>query len=1083
MFKVRSIVVMLLLSALLTGHAMAQDTAASLRGSVVTEAGDPIAGASLTILHVPSGTVTRATSSATGSFFQSGLRVGGPFQVTITRDGFEPSIIEGISLAPGVQDPIQFLMLRTGQVTDRILVMGTRGVDVSELAGGVGSVFNADDIRNQPGGDRDVIRTLLRDPLAQSDGVGNLSVAGVNPRFNGLTIDGSRQQDNFGLGANTYAGSRSPINIDAVESVTLAIADYSVTAANFTGAGVNIVTRSGTNDFRGNAYFAYRDDGWVGSRFGDRRFDIGEFTEKEYGFTIGGPIVRDRLFFFISYDEYDAADSFDNSQGDATAGRDPRFFTELASLIQNIYGFDPIAPPRTGNTPETSERLLARFDWNINDQHRAAFTYQSTSETQVQGRTAGNFASAWYDVPFDLTSYSLQLFSDWTPSLSTTLRANYTEVDRGQNCRAGAGVGHFQLNFNANDLIGTPLEGLLTSPGNFGTVAGCDRFRHANTFEDDRFQLFASADYAIGDHVITFGVDHERYNLENVFMQRSAGEWVFNNAQQLINRQAQQFFYRNATTNNAVDGSASWGYDRTALFLGTRWQATTDLQLNMGLRYERVSTNDTPRFSQEVFDTFGQRTDVSVDGLDLLMPRVGFLFTGWDRTTLSGGIGLFAGGSPEVWVSNSFNEFAEVQLNNLTGNDVDIFNVPPQALQAVANSVAVFEDVIDPGFEQPSDWKSSLRFERSFDFGPLGDDYRFSAQYLYVRTNKGFLWRNLGQLVVNEALPTGVAPDGRPIYADLQALGLTNLIQLTNGGGGSSHAFTLALAKTFDFGLDFQVSYAHQNSRFTAEGTSSRGISAWRGQFDADRNNPSARPSLFNIAHTFRVGLGYENRFIGDLMSRVDVFGSITTGRPWSSAFNTAPNNALFGRAGQGENPFQNNPLYIPDPAGDPRVVFASSFQQEAFFDFVNRNGLPTGEIHQPFSNRSRRWNNIWDLRFQQELPGIPGLDRFSDRNRFSMIVDIDNFLNLINKDWGVFTFGPGNGQADIVQADLVRRSDVAANGVDGATALLGDAARTACTNEEACVYRFRNFLDRSTAFPNGSRSVYQIRLTLRYDF
>ena len=1080
MFKVRSILVMLVLSALLAGQAMAQDTAASLRGSVVTEDGTPIADASIVILHVPSGTVARARSSATGAFFQSGLRVGGPFQVTITRDGFEPSIVEGISLAPGVGDPVRFLMVREGVITDRLMVVGTRAIDVSELAGGVGSVFTADDIRNQPGGDRDVIRTLLRDPLAQSDGTGNLSVAGVNPRFNGLTIDGSRQQDNFGLGENTYATSRSPINIDAVESVTLAIADYSVTASNFTGAGVNIVTRSGTNEFRGNAYFAYKDDSMVGSRFGDRRFDVGDLTEKEYGFTLGGPIIQDRLFFFISYDEFDSGNTFDFVQADEGAGRDPAFFREVAALMQNIYGYDPLVPPRTGNTPETSERLLARFDWNINEDHRASFTYQNTQETEVLGRTAANFESAWYDSPRDLTSYSLQLFSDWTPSLSTTLRANYTEFDRGQICRAGPGIGHFELRFNPNDLVGTPLEGLLTG-GNTTTVLGCDRFRHANEFSDERLQLFASADYSIGDHVITFGVDYESYDLYNVFMQRSQGQWIFNNAQQLIGRESPQFFYRNAITNNPVDGSADWAYDRTALFLGTRWQATPDLQLNMGVRYERVSSSDTPRFSPEVFDTFGQRTDVGIDGLDLFMPRVGFLYTGWDRTTFSGGIGLFSGGSPEVWSSNTFNEFAEVQLRNLTG--VDIFNVPQEALDAVASSIAVFEDVLDPGFKQPSDWKSSLRFERAFDFGALGDNYRFSAQYLYVRTNNGFQWRNLGQLVVDEALPTGVAPDGRPIYADLQALGLTNMIQLTNGGGGSSHAVTVALAKAFDNGFDFQVSYAHQNSRFTSEGTSSRGISAWRGQFDADRNNPSARPSLFNIDHTYRISLGYENRFFGDMLTRLDLFGNITSGRAWSTAFNTAPNNALFGRAGQGENPFQNNPLYIPDPAGDPRVVFASGFQQAAFFDFVDRNGLPAGEIHQPFSNRSRRWNNIWDLRFQQELPGIPGLDRFASSNRFSLILDIDNFLNLINKDWGVFTFGPSFGQADVVQADLVSRADVAANGIEGATALTGDAPRTTCTNADACVYRFNNFIDRDTAFPSGSRSVYQIRLTLRYDF
>ena len=1078
-FKVRSILVMLVLSALLTGQVMAQDTAASLRGSVVSEDGSPIANASVVVLHVPSGTVSRATASATGAFFQSGLRVGGPYQVTITRDGFEPTIVEGLFLDPGVGDPLRFLMVRAGEVTDRIMVTGSRMFEAGELGGGVGSVFTADDIRNQPGGDRDVIRTLLRDPLAQSSGTGNLSVAGVNPRFNGLTIDGSRQQDNFGLGSNTYATARSPINIDAVESVSLAAADFSVTAAGFTGGLVNIVTRSGTNDFQGNAYFAYKNDSMVGDKFGDRTFDIGDLSEKEYGFTLGGPIIRDRLFFFVSYDEFDSGSPFDFTNTDRVNGRAPNFFSELGSLVQSVYGFDPLVPPRTGNVPETSERLLAKFDWNINEDHRASFTYQSTKETGAS-ISGANFESAWYDIPVDLTAYSLQLFSDWTPSLSTTLRINRTEFERGQNCRAGGG-GHFEFRLGPNDLIGSPLEGLLTE-GNNTIVAGCDRFRHANEFSDERLQIFAAADYIIGDHVLTFGVDYEQFDLFNLFVQSSNGRFIFDNAEQIINRSPSSVFYNNANTNNARDAAAEWGYDTMALFFGTTWNVDPDLQLMMGVRYERFSQSDKPVFSQQIFDTYRVRTDNNLDGLDLFMPRLGFLYTGFDRTTISGGIGLFTGGNPEVWVSNAFQAPTnDVTVRGLT--NVDINQVPQEALDALAAQAAgVPIDYISDGFKTPSDWKGSLRFERLFDLGGLGDNYRFTAQYLYTRTNNAFNWTNLAQTNLPAALPTGVAPDGRPIYADLQALGIPNLTELGNLGAGSSHVVTLALGKAFENGFDFNLAYAHQSVRFASEGTSSRGVSAWRGIFDVDRNNPSARTSLFQVDHSFKINLGYENRFFGDLLTRIDAFGQITSGSVWSTSFRVNNNNALFGRAGQFEGPFNNNPLYIPDPAGDPRVVFASGFNQAGFFEFIDDEGIGTGRIHKPYSETSR-WNNIWDLRFQQQLPGIPGLDRFASSNRFSLILDIDNFLNLLNSDWGTFRNGPGFGQAPIVEADLVSRADVAANGIDGATALLGDAPRTVCTNEDACVYRFNTFRGQDTSFPSGPRSIWQARLTLRYDF
>ncbi len=1080
MFKVRSILVMLVLSAVLAGQAMAQDTAASLRGSVLTEDGSPIAGASIVILHVPSGTVARSTASATGSFFQSGLRVGGPYQVTITREGYEPTIVEGLFVDPGVQDPLRFLMVSTGVVSDRILVTGSRFVEAAELNSGVGSVYGSEDIRNQPALDRDVIRTLLRDPLAASRGTGNLSVAGVNPRFNALAIDGSLQQDNFGLGANTYATNRSPINLDAVESVSLVASDYSVTASNFTGGLVNIVTRSGTNEFRGNAYYAHKHDSMIGNKFGDRRFDPGEVREKEYGFTLGGPILRDRLFFFVSYDEYESGAPFDFTNADTVAQRNPAAFDALRPIIQQTYGFDPGPRPASGNNAITSERLLTKFDWNINEDHRASFTYQSTKETGT-AISAGSFESAWYDIPLDLTAYSAQLFSDWSNNFSTTFRINYTEFVRGQICRAGPGIGELEIRLAPANVAGTPLQGLIG--GNTTLLAGCDRFRHANEYNDDRLQVFLSGDYILGDHVLTFGTEYEEFNLFNLFMQLSRGGFVFNNYQQLVNRTPQQVLYRNVPSNDLNDAAAAWGFDKWTFFLQDQWAVTPDLQLSLGMRYERISQSDRPAFSQPILTEYGVRTDNNLNGKDLWLPRVGFLFTGMDRTTISGGFGLFSGGSPAVWVSNAFQQpFVQAVL---TGQqNVSVFDVPQQAINIVAAGTPVPGDFIGPGFNIPSDWKASLRFERAFDLGALGDNYRLTAQYLFTKPKDAFRWEMASQTRLPQTQALGVAPDGRPIYADLNALGIRSLTELTNASGGQSHVYTLGLGKSFESGFDFDVAYVHQNVKFLSEGTSSQGISAWRGIADTDRNNPSPRTSLFQIEHAFKISLGYQRAFFGDYMTRINAFGQIYSGDNWFPSFRfiATQNNHLFGRAGAGENPFDNNPLYVPTPGGDSRVVFAPGFNQSAFFDFVEREGLPTGQIVAPFS-RTSRWNNQWDLRFQQELPGIPGLGRWASENRFSAVVDIKNFLNLLNKDWGTLYTGPANGQAAIVTADLISAADLAALGITGAPALTGDQPRTVCTSQSACVYRFNQFNGQDTSFRQARPSVYEIRLTLRYDF
>jgi len=468
------------------------------------------------------------------------------------------------------------------------------------------------------------------------------------------------------------------------------------------------------------------------------------------------------------------------------------------------------------------------------------------------------------------------------------------------------------------------------------------------------------------------------------------------------------------------------------------------------------------------------------------MPRVGFLWNPLPRTSISGGFGLFAGGNPEVWVSNAFQSPVFGEFGFMPGA-VNLTEVPQELLDAVATGVAQPIDYIDENFDTPSDWKASVRFEQGFDLNiggmDLGDDYVFSAQYLYTRAKDGFNWVNIAQTELSDALPTGVAPDGRPIYADLNDLGIPNLTRLTNNDGAESKTLTLALAKRYDFGFNFGVSYAHTDAEVVSEGTSSRGISNWRGIFAADRNNPDPRTSPFQQEHSFKFNFGYERTFVSNLMTRVDVFGRLFKGDVWSTAFDVSSSNALFGRAGLNESPFDNNPLYIPTPVSDQNVVYGSGFDVAGFFDYVERNGIPVGKIHDPYSETMDNWNNIWDLRFQQELPGIPGLSRFVGENRFKLILDIENFANLLNSDWGKFTNGPFFGQAGIVQADLVSAADVAANGIDGATALRGDAPRTTCLQASDCLYRYNDFDNDPTSFTSFPNSVYEIRLTLRYDF
>lgn len=1069
-------------SATATQQAVASNlTTATLNGSVVDASGTAVSGAEVTIIHQPTAATKTGTSGDAGNFFQSGLRVGGPYTVIIKAPGYRERRVEDLYFQPGSQPLLRLRLQREGTEAIEEVYVTAQALG-SDIANGVGSDFSAEDVANQPATRRDVIRTLIRDPLANSSGEGNLSVAGANPRFNGLAIDGALQQDDFGLSDGTYATARSPINIDAIESASVVASDYSVIISGFTGGLVNVTTKSGTNEWDGSAFYYYQDDDFIGDTFdGDRDFTVAPFEEEEYGFTLGGPIIKDKLFFFLSYDEYESAENVDFRNSDANNGIQPGFFDALRQLTIDTYGFDPGTRPLTASTPVTSERLLTKFDWNINDNHRASFTYQSTEET---GTSVGadELESAWYDIPVELEAYTGQLFSDWSANLSTTFRINYKEFSRGQICRAGPGVGAIELlDLEPADLAGTPLDGLLTEAGE-DIFLGCDRFRHANDYSDERLQFFGSADYQLGDHLLTFGGEYEDFELFNLFVAGSRGRFRFDSISDFINREA-RVDYVNANSNNANDAAAAWSYQKWSLFAQDTWQVRDDLELTLGLRYERYVQDDEPQFSADVFDAYGVDSSNNLDGADLWLPRIGFRWDAADRTTVTGGFGLFAGGEPRVWISNAFQPITVFATGNFS--DVDPFQVPAALQNEVAAGTGVPIDVIANDFEIPSDWKASLRVDQDFDaqFGglDLGSGYRFTAQYLYTRAQDSFMWENLAQTQLAGAQPTGVAPDGRPIYADLDDLGIPNLTQLQNADGQESHVFSVSLSKRWDNGLDMQLSYAYQDIEIVSEGTSSRGISNWRGLVAVDRNNPQARVSPFQIQHAFKVSLGYERDFFPGLTSRLDVFGQVFEQDYFTGTFDVSPSNSLFGRAGLGEAPFDNNPLYVPTGPNDPNVVFAPGFDQDAFFAYARSNDIGPGIAG--VNESGGVWNSVWDLRFQQELPGIPGMDKYIGENRFKLQVDIENFLNLLNDEWGTFDDGVRFGQAGIVRADLVSAADLAANGVEGATALTGDAPRTTCASAGDCVYRFNSFRDIDPEQTSPGRSIYRIRIGIRMDF
>jgi hypothetical protein len=840
-----------------------------------------------------------------------------------------------------------------------------------------------------------------------------------------------------------------------------------------------VVTRSGTNDFSGSVFY-YRsgDDFQSNTAFG-RYIDSPPFIEEEYGFTLGGPIIRDRLFFFVGYENFETARPISNIGSDANSGRDPALFPALRQLIQDNLGFDVGPRPDIASIPTTSERILGKLDWNVTDNHRLSFSYQQTEEGGTSGTGATTFQSAWNDNPVELKTYTLQAYSDWTENFSTTFRVSYKDLIRGQNCRAGTDVGQIQISLNGDEVAGTPLDGLLEPGRSLSVIGGCDRSRHANEFTDERWQFFGQGDYRVGDHLITFGANYESYDLFNLFVQDASGNFQFGSGSQrsgvqdLLNREA-IVTYRGVPSNVREDGATELGYEILTLFAQNEWQATPNLTLNAGIRYERYGQGTPQVDRQDFLNAYGRSNQKSLDGLDIIQPRVGFRWDALPRTTLSGGVGLFSGGDPKVWFSNTY--LPQLFTESGLFQNVDPRSIPQPLLDFVANADPATPAPIDTialDFEIPSEWRASLKLAQEFDLVfdglDLGSDYLFEAQILRSETNYDYAWRNLAQ--TDLGLPQGVAPDGRPIYANVPAEGAQNAIELYNTRDGGGWIYTVSLANEYDNGLGFYLSYAHQDLESTTPGTSSVAVSNYLGLVDFDRNNPNVFRSDYEVTHKFGLNFSYETEFFGELRTRFDVFGYITSGSPYSLTFQTDQNRAPFGRSDIQFNN-GNDLLYVP-LENDPRVVYGPNFDVDGFNAFIERRGLERGQIVERNRDNSP-WVQQWNLRIQQDLPFADlGLRRF-EGNRAQFIIDVENFPNLLNNEWGANTSSFGS-RSTIAAVDVIdQNGDV----------LSGAAPARTCTTETACQYLYTNYLDRTTFGSESlSRSLYRIRVGLRYEF
>ncbi len=821
--------------ALAAAPAFAQNTTAAVGGRIVGADSQPVTGAQVTIVHTPSGSVSNALTGADGRYSARGLRVGGPYTITITKDGVT-EVREGVYLQLAETTAVDATL---GQdITTLSAVEVTGGALGSEIFStnnmGAGTAINRDQLRNMASVQRNLQDYARFDPrLSQTDKErGEISAGGQNSRFNSITIDGVTTNDTFGLEANNLPTLKQPISIDAIDSVQVNISNYDVTQKGYTGANINAVTKSGTNEFHGSLYYVFRNEKFVGERYNravNGTFDPPAFDEETTGFTFGGPLIEDKLFFFAAYEELTSSRA-GLTFGPIGSGLSPVAITPTAvsgatSIAQSTYGFD-IGTFDTGAAELKVKDSLFKIDANLGENHRASLRWSKTEQAEPIFPTNFNNAistsSHWYNQGKTIETYVGQVFSDWTENFSTEFKVSYR--DYASTPANNSFLPQIRLNFSGTLPVGSPT----VSSTNAGLVFGTERSRHFNDLATETWNYYLGASWFLEDHELKFGVDFDDNDVYNAFLQDTNGNYTFgcinggagfytnplisggltcNTATRAQNEAAVlENFQRGRPISYQVqvgapgfsldDGVATWDYQNIGLFIQDTWSVNYNLTLMAGLRIDQKNMSTRPLFNAAAADPvvagsitgnvnphvgtvtrasggFGIRNDVTLDGNTLFQPRLGFNYT-FDSERpmqLRGGVGLFEGAAASVWLSNPYSN---------TGIATRVIGCGISGFAACPTTDGLFNP--DPN-SQPTgfagavpaanvDFLSSDLEQPSVWKANIAFDHElpwwgmvFSAEYIRTEVESSIYYRHLN---IGNATATGV--DGRNLYWTPQGL-------------------------------------------------------------------------------------------------------------------------------------------------------------------------------------------------------------------------------------------------------------------------------------------------------------------------
>jgi hypothetical protein len=829
-------VVSLSAGAILPAPVAAQQITSGVEGRVVADDGSALNGATVVVTDTRTGQSRTLIADGDGQFRVDSLITGGPYTITATAGGFEGQTVEGVFL--NLQGNTVLTFTLSSGAEQVIVVSGTR-VQLSQRAIGPGQSFGTDTIEAFPSISRDVRDIIRIDPrvsLDRSNEVDRVSCLGGNDRSNAFTVDGIAQSDLFGLNGTPFASRNSlPLPFDVVRETSVEFAPFDVQYGQFTGCAINVVTKSGGNEFTGSAFYTYASDSLQGNVADGVDFSASPYNEKRWGVTLGGPIIKDRLFFFLGYEEVDLSDSFEFGPTGQGYPNELDFFTneqfnQFSQILSQTYGFETGGLPT--NLAETNKRYFGRIDALITDDHRLEATYQRLEEINVESDDFNEVTNVFTGLnSFEAEGtesdyYSVRLYSDWSDNFSTELRASRAIV---QDVQGPVGGGEAQSE--------NPMPRFVVGVSNNGEdgslVAGPGFSRTSNDLKTTVTQIKALGRLNQGDHTITFGGELNELKVFNLFAQNSTGTLAFNNLADFAagilsggnntNPTGEQIVdglsagaYGNFTASGDInDAAARWKRRTYSFYVQDEWTATDNLDLVGGVRVEWLS-GDAPAANPNFFARYGHSNAVSFGKLDpVVLPRLGATYSLYNdgffsNTQVKAGIGRFTGGDPAVYFSNAFSNNGVVTGFGQTGANASVSNgtvacFPTAGPRAVVVAGGQFTGIpgcvtanaatqsargladtqsTDPNFKMPTVWRANLGLSTTFGAeSGFFSDWNLNLDFIYSKFQNPVDFVDLSQVVDTRLGLNGFTVDGRPIYRAIDPTVAGCTAQLQNQGG------------------------------------------------------------------------------------------------------------------------------------------------------------------------------------------------------------------------------------------------------------------------------------------------------------